>query len=325
LSLSVSVSFDSLLAEKKSKKNSQAASASSSSSGGQNVQWAALKLMLKFLQRFMRYATSEISPPGHPAASMTSQGTRATDPASTGEDFLTSTEDGLPHQHKSSLFHAHSRVLLAVCELIIYSPIVASYVLSMPGARSIVKASCLLHQNSTEIGSSVASCLQVLQKESQRIYEQVSSHRHSLSYELTHGRSSKLFNPVAVLAKRDGPSPRVVSRPSTSGTSFGLPKTSHPSQISAQRSLSSRYASPTNPFTTEFSLPSSQPITPHGEEEDHGLRLGRSDSKKVDILFVHHDDEEEEEEREGREEQERYEGSYPSKSNFPFPPLPKTT
>lgn len=127
------------------------------------------------------------------------------------------------------------------------------------GARSIIKASCLLHQHSLEIGTSIASCLEVLQKESQRIYEQVSSHRHSLSYELTHGRSSKLFNPVAVLAKRDGPSPRIQSRPTTSGTSFGLPKPNQANPPSFQRSLSSRYASPMNPFTTEFSKETVRP------------------------------------------------------------------
>jgi hypothetical protein len=82
-----------------------------------------------------------------------------------------------------------------------------------------------------------------------------------------------------------------------------------------------------NPFTTEFSLPSSQPITPHAPGDEYGQAgqglgagLCRSESKKVDILFVHHDDEEEEGQEEVGydEEQQHYEGSYPTKSNLPF-------
>lgn len=262
----------------------------------------------------MRYATDSLSASvsSHPPNSTTepesspSKSTALVPSANPLAATTTTGDDGLPHQQKNILCHAHSRVLLAVCELIIYSPVVASYVLSMPGARAIVKSSCLLHQSSKEIGSSVMGCLQVLQKESQRIYEQVSSHRHSLSYELTHGRSSKLFNPVAVLAKRDGPSPRLLSRPSTSsatgvGTTFGLPRAASFSQPSIHRSLSSRYSTSMNPFTTEFSLPSTpQPHSPHSPtpggsgEYDPDRYL----SKGVDILYVHHDTEDGEDEGE---------------------------
>jgi hypothetical protein len=263
----------------------------SSTNGGNSnnlsTEWAALKLMLKFLQRFMRYATNE-SDKATANRTTSPDNDRLGSPAqrfgssSPPLDLFnpSSISDGLPHQHKNSLSLAHSRVLLAVCELIIYSPVVASYLLTMPGARAIIKASCLLHKNSTDIGQSVMQCLEVLQKESERVYEMVTSNRHSQSYELTHGRSSKLFNPVAVLARRDGPSPRVLSRPSTSsgsgilgipGTTFGSPKILQ-SQPSFHRSLTSKYSSPRNPFTTEFSVP-------------------LQDGGHADVLVVHHEDE----------------------------------
>jgi hypothetical protein len=373
------LAVESAAAAKKPKKTISFHSSSSEAGGGGAggaQQWAALKLMLKFLQRFMRYAVPTSTSASHTAVAVSSPSATEVEASAAaggeGEGGEGRVEDGLPSQQKNSLCHAHSRVLLAVCELIIYSPVVASYVLSMPGARAIVKASCLLHQNSPDIASSVIGCLQVLQKESQRIYEQVSSHRHSLSYELTHGRSSKLFNPVAVLAKRDGPSPRVLtSRPSTSsaggggigggiGTTFGLPRSSSQAQLAQQqqgqgqvplhRALSSRYSTSVNPFTTEFSLPSSpqpqspqSPLSPHSPithshshsfskavsrvvsgEYDHQAAAagegggGRGQGQgRVDILFVHHDTEDEEEEEE-EEEDEKHHISATGQTNLPF-------
>jgi hypothetical protein len=222
--------------------------------------WAALKLMLKFLQRFMRYAVAGMQATSG-SKSLTSNAENSISSASTTSNpphkQVCADIAVVPQKHKNSLATAHARVLLAVCELINYSPAVASYVLTMPGARAIMKASCMLHKDSPDIKSSVIQCMHVLQRESERVYKEVSSHRHSASYELTHGRASKLFNPSAILARQ--PTPKVHERPNTGARA-----------ASPQR-LSSPVATSLNPFTSEFLMP--------GE-----------DAHQVDIMVLRYDE-----------------------------------
>lgn len=228
--------------------------------------WAALKLMLKFLQRFMRYAVAAIqandgskslvSGSEHEPCVASQQSSQSAPPP---QKHVCADIAVVPQKHKNSLATAHARVLLAVCELINYSPAVGSYVLTMPGARAIMKASCMLHKDSPDIKSSIIQCMHVLQRESERVYKEVSSHRHSVSYELTHGRASKLFNPAAVLAR--APTPKLQERPTTG------------SRVTSPQRMNS--PSPTlqmNPFTSEFLIPGDDP-------------------NKVDIMVLRYDEE----------------------------------
>lgn len=125
--------------------------------------WAALKLMLKFLKRFIRYVQN---------------------PTSEGAWNITTAFE------RQTLTTAHSRVLLAVCALVINSNVVASYVFCLPGARLIIEASGNLHSSAKNVRDTVNHCLRVLHEESNRIYELETSRRHSSSYEATHGRQS---------------------------------------------------------------------------------------------------------------------------------------
>ena len=235
--------------------------------------WAALKLMLKFLQRFMRYAVAGLQASSN-AATAREETNGFSESSSLNPRALHQKQQkrgvcadiaAVPQKHKHSLATAHARVLLAVCELVNHSPSVASYVLTMPGARAIMKASCLLHKDSADIRSSVIQCMHILQRESERVYKEVSANRHSVSYELTHGRASKLFNPTAVLAR--GNTVKTPDRVGTPGRATSPIRASSPVVCPQQAQ-----APPMNPFTSEFLLP--------GEEGPN----------HVDIMVLQYDD-----------------------------------
>lgn len=110
--------------------------------------------------------------------------------------------DIVPHKHKKSLYNAHSRVLLVVCQLVTSSRAVANYLLGMPGACAILKASCDLHKED-DLSETVRNCLTMLQSETEVMYMKTMAMHHSVSYELTHGKSAKLFNPVSPISRRE--------------------------------------------------------------------------------------------------------------------------
>lgn len=274
------------------------------------MDWAALKLMLKFLQRFMRYAVAGMkgseasqSPSGGDSSSLSNSQTSSFSTVKShqkAQPRLSCADIAVvPHKHKNALAIAHARVLLAVCELINYSPAVASYVLTMPGARAIMKASCLLHKDSEDMKTSVIQCMHVLQKESERVYLEVSAKRHSESYERTHGRASKLFNPSVVMARTA--KPKSPERPLTSGQ-----RAISPQRLGSPMKQQTQPVIPLNPFTSEFMVP--------GEELEPSVGSG----SQVDILVLTHGEVGEtiEEEEEHLDQYGRPQCSYSSSASF---------
>jgi hypothetical protein len=171
-------------------------------------EWAALKVLLKFLHRFMRYGAgggdkNSLAPEkgfGNDDESLSIGSAKGR--ARFHDSSALENEDIVPHKHKKALYTAHSRVLLVVCELVNNSPAVAKFILSMPGACSILKASCEMHK-STDIGGMVMNCLYKLQGETEVMFKKALTTHHSMSFELTHGKSAKLFNPVSPISRRE--------------------------------------------------------------------------------------------------------------------------
>jgi hypothetical protein len=185
-------------------------------------EWAAFKVLLKFLHRFMRYGAGGSANP----TPRSGQGTggdnntpfgelnndsvggqqkgraRFSQPAAAGAGAGAGGDDIVPHKQKKALYSAHARVLLVVVELVTNSPAVAKFILSMPGACAILKSSCDMHKDS-EIGDKVSICLAKLQGETETMFKKELTQHHSMSFELTHGRSAKLFNPVSPIARRE--------------------------------------------------------------------------------------------------------------------------
>lgn len=175
-------------------------------------EWAALKVLLKFLHRFMRYGPSDDDAVATPRLTVniddeslgegSARAGRARARFSQPANAITDKDDIVPHKHKKALYTAHSKVLLVVVEIVSNSSAVAKFILSMPGACAILKASCAMHTESA-IGDKVRTCLMKLQGETDALLKKEMTQHHSMSFELTHGKSAKLFNPVSPIARRE--------------------------------------------------------------------------------------------------------------------------
>ena len=222
-------------------------------------EWGALKVLLKFLHRFMRYGTVDDSVQetqhNHSQVgfmdkdemeSLGDGSARENREKNAPKRTSVVKDDIVPHKHKKALYTAHSRVLHVVTELVINSTAVAKYLLSMPGACAILKASCDMHKGS-DISNKVQSCLVKLQAEAESLFNTEMKQHHSKSFEMTHGKSAKLFNPVSPISRRD----TAMLRPERCGIpdleSYGLSNLDNKQQQKGVvTGLQSTASSPTN-------------------------------------------------------------------------------
>jgi hypothetical protein len=110
--------------------------------GSKVIDWAGVKIPLKFLQRYHQIFDTANANRG----AMNHNSSMSTIPA-TGNNEV---QWILTENAKSEFRYAHNRALLALASLIVASHEIVSYVVSLPGALEIIKLSCSIY---TEDGS----------------------------------------------------------------------------------------------------------------------------------------------------------------------------
>jgi hypothetical protein len=98
-----------------------------------------------------------------------------------------------PPNHKEVYKNAHGRVLRAVCELIINSSAVATYVLKLPGAKAIILTSCLVHKGSAEFFLSIKNCERVLDTTAKKLRQIEATFKHRETYYKNHPNEAQLL------------------------------------------------------------------------------------------------------------------------------------
>lgn len=140
-------------------------------------EWAGLKLMLKFLKRFLRY----IVLPTNSGVTYDQDLDDSDDERAEKPQPILATA-ATPQHYLEMFNNAHGQVLLAVCELINHSPAVASFVIQLPGATRIVNTSIAMHKHKFDLSRSLNSCSMVLSMTINRINLMDSSQKHSEAY-----------------------------------------------------------------------------------------------------------------------------------------------
>jgi hypothetical protein len=130
--------------------------------GAKVIDWAGVKIPLKFLQRYHQIFGNTMSAVNHPSNAHTTTGTPATgslvrNQQQGGEKSVSSGHGNhkevpdaqliLSENVKNEYRYAHNRALLAVCSLLISSHEIVVYVVGLQGAMDVIKLSAAIYSD----------------------------------------------------------------------------------------------------------------------------------------------------------------------------------